>query len=104
MFMGDFSVGRSVTATLFAHSGWGSKAQGHSSLWSWGSDLDSSDLTLAFISLHPLRNPLDLGSCLEQREVSFGNAQHFGINNAMWNKGLKISPFACHLDGITSKL
>ena len=32
---------------------WGSKAQGHSNQWSWGSDLELSDFTPVCISLHP---------------------------------------------------
>ena len=32
--------------------GWGSKAQGHSNQWSWGSDLELPDFTPLCISLH----------------------------------------------------
>ena len=66
---------------------WGSKAQGHSSQWSWGSNLELPDFTPVCISPHPSETCLtlvDLGPCLEQREVS--SAQNFESNNAMWKR------------------
>lgn len=75
--MGDFSAGFSVMTTLLAHfvdEEIGLKIT--STLWSWGSSLELSDFISVFISLHLSETHLT------SRSEIFGNAQHFGRNNA----------------------